>query len=140
MGFGKIYEPTPEELSLQINTLQRDNERLQDNYSRVFNNKMEIDKKINSVRDYILNMYSIEPDLDEHVVDIADLLDITLTKRYAVDITVTYRGEVEVAIGQDIKDLEDQISFDFNISRGDGWEIEIEQDDVKIKHEDRWWL
>jgi archaellum component FlaC len=140
MGFGKIYEPTPEELSLQINTLQREVERLQNNYNRVFNNKVELDKKINSVRDYILNMYSIEPDLDEYVVDIADLLDITLTKRYAVDITVTYRGEVEIAAGQDIKDLEDQISFDFNLDQGDGWEIEIEQDDVKIKHEDRWWL
>ena len=137
---GDIYEPTREELSIKINTLQRDNERLQDNYSRVFNNKMEIDKKINSVRDYILNMYSIEPDLDEHVVDIADLLDITLARRYAVDITVTYRGEVEVPLNQKIEYLEDQISFDFNIYNGDGWEIEIEQDEVKVKHEERWWL
>jgi hypothetical protein len=140
MGFGKIYEPTPEELSLQINTLQREVEGLQNNYNRVFNNKMELDKKINSVRDYILNMYSIEPDLDEYVVDIADLLDITLARRYAVDITVTYRGEVEVPLNQKIEYLEDQISFDFNIYNGDGWEIEIEQDEVKVKHEERWWL
>jgi len=138
---GDIYEPTRDELSIKINTLMRDVERLDNELYLKRCSLNQLNEKIDNVKEYILETYLVsDKSLSTELYDVAEILDIGLTKRYAVDVVVTYRGEVEIAIGQDIEDLEDQISFDFNVSNGDGWEIEIEQDDVKIKHEDRWWL
>ena len=105
-----------------------------DPYERI----RELEGKLDHVRGYILDTFEMEDYIPSVLTDIAEILDISLTRQYAVEVTVTYRGTVEIAVGQDIDDLEDQISFDFNLDNGDGWEIEIEQDDVKIKHEDRW--
>jgi len=138
---GDIYEPTRDELSIKINTLLRDVERLDNELYLKRCSLNELTEKIENVKGYILDTYAMsEGFLSTELSDIAEILDINLTKRYAVDVTVKYRGEVEIAIGQDIEDLEDQISFDFNVSNGDGWEIEIEQDEVKVKHEGKWWL
>jgi hypothetical protein len=141
MGVGGIYEPTRDELSIKINTLLRDVERLDNELYLKRSSLNQLTEKIDNVKEYILDTYLIsDKSLSEELYNVAEILDIGLTKRYAVDITVTYRGEVEIAIGQDIEDLKNQISFDFNVSNGDGWEIEIEQDNVKVDHEGRWWL
>jgi hypothetical protein len=138
---GDIYEPTRDELSIKINTLLRDVERLDNELYLKRCSLNQLNEKIDNVKGYILDTYAMsEGFLSTELSDVAEILDINLTKRYAVDVTVTYRGEVEIAIGQDIEDLEDQISFDFNVSNGDGWEIEIEQDEVNVKHEGKWWL
>jgi hypothetical protein len=141
MGVGQVYEPTRDELSIKINTLLRDVERLDNELYLKRCSLNELNEKIDNVKEYILDTYLISnKSLSTELYNVADLLDIGLTKRYAVDVVVTYRGEVEIAIGQHIEDLEDQISFDFHVSNGDGWEIEIEQDEVKVKHEGKWWL
>jgi hypothetical protein len=138
---GDIYEPTRDELSIKINTLLRDVERLDNELYLKRCSLNQLTEKIDNVKGYILDTYAMsEGFLSTELSDVAEILDINLTKRYAVDVTVTYRGEVEIAIGQDIEDLENQISFDLHVSNGDGWEIEIEQDEVNVKHEGKWWL
>jgi hypothetical protein len=138
---GDIYEPTRDELSIKINTLLRDVERLDNELYIKRCSLNQLTEKIENVKGYILDTHAMsEGFLSTELSDVAEILDINLTKRYAVDVTVTYRGEVEIAIGQDIEDLENQISFDLNVSNGDGWEIEIEQDEVNVKHEGKWWL
>jgi hypothetical protein len=138
---GDIYEPTRDELSIKINTLLRDVERLDNELYIKRCSLNQLTEKIDNVKEYILDTYLVsDKSLSEELYNVAEILDINLAKRYAVDVIVTYRGEVEIAIGQDIEDLENQISFDFNVSNGDGWEIEIEQDEVKVKHEGKWWL
>jgi len=138
---GDIYEPTRDELSIKINTLLRDVERLDNELYLKRCSLNQLTEKIDNVKEYILDTYLVsDKSLSEELYNVAEILDINLAKRYAVDVIVTYRGEVEIAIGQDIEDLEDQISFDFHVSNGDGWEIEIQQDEVKVKHEGKWWL
>lgn len=70
------------------------------------------------------------------VTNIAEALDITLTNKYDVTITVTYRGTVEVPAGQDIESFEQHVDFEFSAPFSDDWEFDIYQDDIELDHEE----
>lgn len=131
-----IIEPTREELSIQINTLQREVERLQMNFDAARSRNEELNLKINNVRGHIKDIYDMSGDLDEDIMEIARMLDISLTKQYAVEITVTYRGNVEIPLDADIDDLSDHIEFEFSDRGADDWEVDIFQYDVDINAEE----
>jgi hypothetical protein len=136
------YSPDQiKQIVYDIGVISKENERLKIDVGSFRKQLKEHKERVGAVKEYIKGMMELDNhDVDEHIKEIADLLDITLTKRYAVDITVTYRGEVDIAIDQDIEDLEDQVSFDIHLGHGEGWEIEIEEDEVNIKHEEKWWM
>ena len=129
-------EPTREQLSFQINTLQREVERLQMNFDSARSRNEELNLKINNVRGHIKDVYDMNGDLDEDLMEIARMLDISLTKQYAVEITVTYRGNVEIPISEDIDDLSDHISFEFSAPYSDEWEVDIYEDDIDFNYEE----
>ena len=103
-----------------------------DAYSRI----KELEDKIDHVRGYILDTFEMEDFVPSVLTDIAEILDISLTKQYAVEITVTYRGNVEISVGQDIDDLSDHISFEFSAPYSDEWEVDIYEDDIDFNYEE----
>ena len=132
------YEPEPSksELSLQINTLQREVERLtnlNNNYQAYHN---DLKTKISNVKGYILDLYSMNGEIDEDIKEIAELLDISLTKQYAVEIHVVYRGNIEMPLDAEINDIEDHIEFSFSDRGADDWEVDIFQYDLSIDAEE----
>jgi hypothetical protein len=74
----------------------------------------ELKGKLDTVRDYLLENYE---ELGEHAQEIADLLDIELTKE--VSVTVTVEFEVQLSLKPD-EDLDDIImGLEYTIDRTD---------------------
>lgn len=102
-------------------------------YSKQLN---ELRIRIDSVKDYISSTHELGEEVSDDLISVAELLDITLTKQYAVDITVIYRGNVEIPFDADISDLEDYVQFDYSSSQKNDWEVDIFQYDVDINYEE----
>ena len=130
------YEPTRDELSIQINTLQRENERLTTLSNNYRNYHQGLETKIKNVKGYIDDLISVEGMLSDEVKEIASYLDIALNKTYDVTITVTYSGSVEIPMDADIDDFQQHIDFEFSAPFSDEWEFDISQEDVELESEE----
>jgi hypothetical protein len=130
---GDIYEPTRDELSIKINTLLRDVERLDNELYLKRCSLNQLTEKIDNVKEYILDTYLVsDKSLSTELYNVAEILDIGLTKRYDVDINVIYRGTVEIPLDQDIDKLSDHIEFEFSDKGEDDWDVDIFQYDVNV--------
>ena len=108
-----------------------------DNIISSFNKQIhELRIKIDSVKDYILSLNELGEEIPDDLISITELLDISLTKQYSVDITVIYRGNVEIPFDANIRDLQKYIEFDFAPSQKNDWEVDIFQYDVDINYEE----
>jgi len=130
------YEPTREELSIQINILQREVERLTTLSNNYRNYHQGLETKINNVKGYIDDIISTEGEVSDEVKEISSYLGIALTKTYDVTITVTYGGSIEIPMDADINDFDEHVDFEFSAPFSDEWEFDICQEDADIQYEE----
>jgi len=68
----------------------------------------DLKRKVESVQEYLRESYN---DLEDHAQEIADLLDIELTRDVLVTVTVEWEIQLAVKPGDDIGDIVDNLSF-----------------------------
>lgn len=88
---------------------------------KIYNKQLStIRTNVERVRDYLMENYD---ELELHADEIANLLDIELTKTVELDVDVTFTVTVELQAGQTADDI-DEYDFDVEItSRSDLFEI-----------------
>lgn len=100
-------EAKPKLMSAQdISTGMRSSKRTSE---ELFNLK----RKVESVREYLIESYH---DLDDHAQEIADLLDLELTRDVMVTVTVEWEINLLIKPGDDIGDIVDNLSFSMDAS------------------------
>lgn len=127
-------EPTVSELSLQINTLQREVERLQGNFDRTLARSRELETKISNVRGHIFDMYSMNGSVDDDIKEIAGLLDITLMKEIQGTALCEISWTAQVPLDFDADDFE--ISFDVNCETYEAEDFDYNEDNTEVSGED----
>ena len=75
---------------------------------------MELKGKVDTVRDYLLENYE---ELGEHAQEIADLLDLELTKEVSVTVTVEFEVQLSVKPDEDLDDI--IMNLEYSIDRTD---------------------
>jgi ribosomal protein S15P/S13E len=128
----------PENVKNLIKEIEIVNQRTIEANTQAWDNRRkfeELETKISDVRKYIKE-YLSNGDLTEELEHVASLLDITLTKSYNVNITVEYRGTIEIPMNADINRFNEHIDFEFSAPFSDDWEFDICQDDIELEHEE----
>jgi hypothetical protein len=129
-----LNEPTRGELSIQINTLQREIERLQMNWDAARRRSEELNLKIDAVRGHIMDIYSMSGSLDDDIKEIAGYLDITLTKRIYGTATYEISFSAEVPLDFDADDLE--LSFSVECESYEAESFTWDEEDTNVNAED----
>ena len=123
-----------EELSLQINTLQREVERLTNNRDHYQRTYVDMEQRIRNVKGYISDIYSMEGEISEEIKEIASILRIELTKTVNVSVTVTFSGTANIPMDMDEDDIQNDVSFSFDEGYSDiEWDIEESDQDWDIQ-------
>lgn len=117
-----------------LDVISKENERLRLDVGALRKHLNEGQAMVDAVGKYIKECSS-SGDLTDELEHVAELLDITLTNKYSVNITVTYRGTIEVPAGQNIESFDEHVNFEFSAPFSDEWEFDIYQDEVEI---DKW--
>jgi hypothetical protein len=68
----------------------------------------------------------------DHVEEIAHIFNFTMTKTYDVTITVRFSGTVEVPLGYDIDNLENQLSASIDSYYASDVELDLMEDQMEI--------
>jgi len=128
-----IQDPTREELSIQINTLQREVERLQMNFDAARRRNEDLNNKINNVRGHIMDLFSMNGELDEDIQEIAALLDIELTKRVEGTATIEINFSFEAPLGFDVDSFELSVDVESNSYEVDNFEWSEDSVDISCE-------
>lgn len=115
--------------SVQINTLEREVERLTNNWEYVSKVKAELLQKIDNVKGIFLDLASEGEEITETLSEIARMLDISLTREVNVSVTVTFSGTATVPLDMNIDDIASDVSFSFDEGYGSDIEWDISEDD-----------
>jgi len=117
-----------DDLLIQIESLKKSNERWQSDY-------VYLQRKIENVKGHIMDLYSMNGEIDEDMEEVARLLDIQLTKRIKGTMTIEVEFEADVPLGFDNDDFDlsyniecdsyDAENFDWNEVSAD-WTVEDE--------------
>ena len=99
----------------------------------------EYEERVEAVKEYIMGMVDSEQKVSQDILCIAELLDITLTNKYDVTITVTYRGTIEIPVDENIDEYHNHIRFEFSDPFTDEWNVDIYEDDIEISYDDVSW-
>jgi hypothetical protein len=132
----QALDPTREELSIQINILQREVERLQSNWESSRSRAEELTTKINNVRGHIMDVYSMNGSIDEDIEQIATYLDIELTKRISGTATFEISFSADVPLGFDTRNFEISFDVDCDTYEAENFSWETEAHDVNADEED----
>lgn len=92
-----------QDISTMARTGRRNNQEL-----------MSMKSNLHAVREYLLENYE---DMGDHAQEIADLLEVEMTKEVTVTLTVEYTVELALKPNEDIQEVIDNLSF--SISHGD---------------------
>ena len=129
-----LNEPTRGELSIQINTLQREIERLQTNCEAFRRRAEDLNIKIGNaagvVRDYISENGSITDELR----DIAEYLDVSLTKEISGTATFEISFTARIPLDMDPSDFE--ISFDVNNETYQAEDFDWDEENTEVNAEE----
>lgn len=129
-----VLEPTREELSLQINTLQREVERLTNvnnsYYSTISEHRLKIDNVKGLIRDYI----SAGDQIEDQTREICDLLDIELTK--TISGTAIYEISWSATVPLDFDADSMEISFDVNCESYEVEDFDWNEDNCEVHGSD----
>ena len=125
-----------DDLIIQIDSLKSSMEIRDLTIGSLRKQLQEIEQRVESVKDYIKGMMELGEFVSEDMNNVADLLDITLTKIYDVTITVEYRGTIEIPMDEDIDNFENHISFEFSAPFSDEWNVDIYENETDIKYEE----
>lgn len=107
-----LNEPTRGEMSIQINTLQREVERLQTNCDSFRRRAEELSTKISNAAGVIRDYISENGGITHELRDIATYLDVALTKEISGTATFEISFIARIPLDMDPDDFE--ISFDVN--------------------------
>lgn len=122
-------DPTPvssedDDLNLQIIALESNLKSMSDNFDYHRRRADDYRIKIDNVRGYIMDEYSMEGSISTHLEEVARLLDIQLTKRISGKMTIEVEYSAEVPLAFDEGDLElsfsvecdsnDVVDFEYN--------------------------
>ena len=99
----------------------------------------EYEERVEAVKEYIMGMVDSKQKVSQDILCIADILDITLTNKYDVTITVTYRGTIEIPVNENIDEYHNHIRFEFSDPFTDEWNVDIYEDDIEINYDDVSW-
>lgn len=105
-----LAEPTREELSLQINTLQREVERLNNVNKSYYSTISELRIQIDNVKEYITEQIEAGNELSEDLTTVSEILEIELTKEISGTAVYEISWSAVVPLGFDADDIE--ITFD----------------------------
>jgi len=128
-----IQDPTREELSIQINTLQREIERIEMNWRASARRSEDLNNKINNVRGHIMDLFSMNGELDEDIQEIAALLDIELTKRVEGTATIEVSFSFEAPLGFDVDSFELSVDVESNSYEVDNFDWNEDSVDISCE-------
>ena len=126
-------EPTRDELSLRINTLEREVERL-GNVNESLGS--DIRRKAGMISEFedrlkeVVEEQGIDNDLAK---EFADIFEFSFTKTYNITITATWSGTVEVPFGADVDDLSVQVDYPTTNYDSDEFDLNVDEDGVEIE-------
>lgn len=109
-----LSAPVPndrDDLIIQIDTLKREVLRLNCSVDHWRDRAGGFENKINAVKGFIQDIYSMNGEINDDIKEIATLLGIELTKTINVTVNVTFEGTAKVPLDYDIDDLEGELSF-----------------------------
>lgn len=119
-----------EELNLQIATLQEEVERLNTRNTHAYSNLNDIERKIDEVKDYIIEYISGGSELLSELSDIAEILDIELTKTISGTATYEISWSATVPLDFDADDIEINFEVECQTYQADDFEWNEERCDV----------
>lgn len=125
-----LNEPTRGEMSIQINTLQREVERLQTNCDSFRRRAEELNIKIGNAAGVIRDYISENGDITDELRDIAEYLDISLTKEISGTATFEISFTARIPLDMDPSDFE--ISFDVNNETYQAEDFDWDEEDTSI--------
>jgi transcription-repair coupling factor (superfamily II helicase) len=124
-----------------VNSIRAERDNLQ---SRLENAEMsrnsfqrqlgEIQMKVDAVRGYIADLYSMNGEIDDEIKEIAGYLDIELTKEISGTATFEISFTAQVPLDFDTDDFE--LSFDVSCDTYEAEDFEWNEDDTSISAED----
>jgi hypothetical protein len=129
-----IPAPTREELSIEINTLQREVERLtnsHDYYERLYR---EYSLKIENVRGLIQDYVSAGDRIEDQTKEICDLLDIELTKEISGTAVYEISWSATVPLDFDADSME--ISFGVECESYEAEDFDWNEDNCEVNGSD----
>lgn len=115
-----------DDLIIQIDNLTKDRDRLQMNFDAARSRNEDLIRQINNVRGHIMDIYSMNGELDEDIKEIARMLDITLTKRIQGEANLRITYTAEVPLDFDTNDFE--LSYEINCESWDADNFEFDED------------
>ena len=123
-------EPTREELSLTINTLQREVERLgnvNESYAADIRTKAGMISEFEDRLKDAAQEQEIDGDLAQ---EFASIFNLELSKEYTITIEASWSGTVTVPFGQDVDDLDLEFQFPTLAYSCDEFELDIDEDNT----------
>lgn len=127
-------EPTREELSIQINTLQREVERLTNNLNRQTSYAADLALSISNAAGVIRDYISENGEVTDELKDIAEHLGVALTKEIAGTATIEISWTATVPMDFDADDLE--ISYTLECDTYDAEDFDYNEDNMDVSGED----
>jgi hypothetical protein len=93
-------------------------------------NALELERKIDNVRGHIMDLYSMNGEIDDDIKMIAEFLDIELTKRISGTAVFEINFSADVPLDFDADDFE--LSFDVSCDTYEADNFEWDEDNTEI--------
>jgi hypothetical protein len=129
-----VLEPTREELSLRINTLEREVERLNFNFTNANQRANDAEQKIENVRGLIQDYVSAGDRIEDQTKEICDLLDIELTK--TISGTAIYEISWSATVPLDFDADSMEISFEVECESYEAEDFDWNEDNCEVNGSD----
>ena len=126
--------PTPEQMLAQIQNLTTRLENAEMARNSFQRQLSEISMKVDAVKGFIADIYSSNGEIDDDIKQIAEYLDIELTKSITGTATFQISFTAQVPLDFDADDLE--ISFSAECDSYEAEDFEWNEDDTTVEAED----
>ena len=127
-------EPTRDELSLRINTLEREVERLISNFANANQRANDYAQQIDAVRDFILDAAGRFNGIGDDLTAVAEMLDIELTKTISGTAIDKISWSATVPLDFDADDIE--ITFDVDCESYGVEDFDWNEDNCEVNGSD----
>lgn len=129
-----LAEPTREELSLRINTLEREVERLNTNFTNANQRANDYAQSIDEVRDFILDAAGRFNGIGDDLTAVAEMLNIELTK--TISGTAVYEISWSATVPLDFGADRMEISFDVECESYEAEDFDWNEDNCEVNGSD----
>jgi endonuclease III len=132
-----LSTPVPndrDDLIIQIDNLKGMNDSLSRNVDHWRDRANGFENKINAVKGFIQDIYSMNGEINDDIKEIATLLGIELTKTINVTVNVTFSGTATVALDFDPDDLEGELCFSCDEGYSDiEWDMDVTDESWDVR-------